>query len=157
MKAYIILILFLFSGSIGAMTAEELRLLAGEAEQKQRQKDGRLDINDLDSFLPAVQQETIPAPEPEPEPQLESIQAPEPEPKLQQKPKSTKYQKSDIIKTSKPVPVIQKKTAFSSDVYIPPPRPGSTSKNSGSSDAVELKQRRFGIPLGTWVSAKLNR
>ncbi|MCP5005401.1 MAG: conjugative transposon protein TraM, partial [Planctomycetes bacterium] len=46
---------------------------------------------------------------------------------------------------------------FSSDVYIPPPRPGSTSKNSGSSDAVELKQRRFGIPLGTWVSAKLNR
>ncbi len=160
-------LLLIFSSSAFSITAEELRILSGQADREQREKAKRVDINDLNSFLPAL--EEAPA-EVLPEPiVVEPAMVPEPN----KKPQSSKYQTPKVIEQ---LPVLQTdnpqtnssntkkessnkvKNKSPTFVYEPPARTvNNASGQSGSSDVVVVKQRKFGIPLGTWFSGKLTR
>ena len=130
------------------LTADNLRLMAGQAEREERLRASRVDPNDLASLLPG--QLVIDA--------TMDKQAREKEPTLA--PVSTKYTASPAVKQSTAVNASRPSTAVATvdrDVYIPPPRQ-ATGKTRIMADAVPVaSQSRFGIRMGTWLRARLER
>ncbi len=183
MKKLLSIILMIYSANAFSLTADELRAIAGEADKKQREKAGRVNVNDLNSFLPETNKKPAEIVEPVVEPQPAPVQsviekrdeiAPAQQQQaitktVKQKPQSTKYKKPDAVKKmEQSVETIEKKinrnsqvkrkpVLTSPDSYVPPPRKSASGNKNGNSDVVLLKQRRFGIPLGTWIPAKLIR
>lgn len=128
-----------------AVTSEELRLMAGEVERDQRLRASRIDPDALGRLLPqktptantpAHQEEVV---------QTHVIQ-------------STKYHRpaSANDADTQTATATREGEKVQANVYVPPPRV-MDAKARITTDAVIVKQQRFGIRLGTWMPARLDR
>ena len=144
MKRWIWLLL-LIPAVVQAVTSEELRLMAGEVERDQRLRESRVDPDALGNLLPHDKR-TIATPPA----QHEAIQP--------DKPQSTKYHRPASPDNAGDLFTVTTKetTKNRNNLYVPPPRVMGAAARI-TTDAVTVAQRRFGIRLGTWIPARLER
>lgn len=144
MKRWIWLLL-LIPAVVQAVTSEELRLMAGEVERDQRLRESRVDPNELGNLLPQDTRAIATPPA-----QQEEIQP--------DRPRSTKYHRpASPDNAGDSFTVTTKETAkIRNNLYVPPPRIMGAGARI-TTDAVTVAQRRFGIRLGTWMPARLER
>lgn len=122
-----------------AVSPDDLRALNSEATAEQRARDARIKSGDLNSLVPADSRPAAAAP------------------------RSTKYSRpapaaaTPAVSAPTPTPATTGQDGQQGDQYIPPPRPAGTN-NPIYSDAVGVDGKKpFGVRLGTWFTANLNR
>lgn len=136
------LLLWFVTLSTQAITPEELRALTNDAEQQQRARDGRLKSDELSKLVP--------------------------QPKQQEERAATAPANARSTKYDTPAPSSPRDGAFSSApearralTSVGGKAPASTLGTSGGaifSDAVVVDNKRiFGVRLGTWMEARINR
>ena len=124
-----------------ALTVDELRTLAGQAAQTQREKVGHFSHGDLRDL---VNSPTIPN-----TPKPVTRHAPK-----KKAPITTSAVK--IVKVRSQPPKTLKPTPPTDDEYYPPPRQVNTAMNL-TTDAVVVKDKTYRIAMGTWIEGELTR
>jgi hypothetical protein len=141
-RIFPLLTVLLTSSSAYAVTPEELRQMSGETDRQEQQRANRANTGDPASLLPP--------------PKAGSTSGSQPQ--------SGKY--GTPAKAPRAVPASGGQTTDrpasqagddKTDSYNPPARPAVTGKDAIYSDSVPLPKVRFGIRLGTWFEATLDR
>ena len=152
----ILLTSVLFINTANAITPAELRKITGQAEHAQHIRAKRIKANDPSSMIKGLK--TTPAKQPKPannknNNNKQTTRSPE----AQTNPPVTsrKHTPGTNIHPGQPAGNTLPMATRHRAVYIPPAKP-KTSKTL-TTDAVKLKQSHYGIRLGTWMLASLNR
>lgn len=134
------------------VTAESLRLMAGEAERQERLRASRVDPNDLSALLPRPASKASPP--------AESNKAVAKTPMVTT-PVSRKYTRQADARPAEPKGTSAQAetlgTTVASNIYVPPSRKMSHNDRIVT-DAVTVEtQQKYGIRLGSWLHARLQR
>jgi hypothetical protein len=147
MVKFIFIVLVLISSTAYAITPDELRAMSNDKSHEESQRNNRVDTDAMETLIPETTN----------------------------KPVSSKYgnassnainkDQSNSGKTqrhirgqriSKEKPQTNDADSINPDIYVPPPRQGGNTQQAPVIDAVAASLN-FGIRLGTWMTAKLNR
>ncbi len=146
-----------------AITAEELRLIAGQADREDRLRASRINPNDLSSLLPKMNQ---PAPPVTLSPKKAHQKSGKPvSKKYTQQPKTSAIKKTTLKPISPSTQAatqvaklsIAPSTTKPDNVYIPPPRIANTKTHTYTDAEPIAKQQTYGIRMGAWLPARLER
>jgi hypothetical protein len=134
-------VVLIWSASALAITPDELRRLANEAHQQHKERDARLKSGDVGKLVP------------QPNPDADS--------EVQDEVRSTKYAvpASNGSRTRAGIPNVSDTTSTSTPQGVTTVTPSAPSGRPAIySDAVSVDTKRlFGVRLGTWLEARVNR
>lgn len=153
MSRSILFVLFTLFPVLGlAITADELRSLAGQADKTQREKAGRFKHGDLRGLVRDRQIKL--------NQKVKLSESSKEKPVLAKKTETMVETKPSIIVKTDHVKIassqIQKKSSVPTiDEYIPPAREFVESKVT--TDVVVFNTKQYGIKLGTWIDGQLSR